>query len=119
MTDIFTREPVPLTEVSNVLSADAKTDISIEAKISVFILGLCGFVSAWLIIYLGGFYHSPVRAPHLTTFVDGPSAVVMAFISLSLCATSWSSLLQSMKAKAGWYFLLISLVYLPPLIVSL
>ena len=93
--------------------------LSRAARIAIAALGLCGLVGGWIVVLGGGFHHAPHRYSRETTFVDGPSAVLMAAIQFTLAAVCVAALLQQRGARWPAQVLGCGAVLVPPLVVAL
>ena len=83
------------------------------ARFGFVVLSLMWAAMAWFIFILGGF-HKTYRYTQDTTFVDGASAVFMAYLFLGLAVIALCIVLQSIGAKRIAYVAVLLVLLLPP-----
>lgn len=85
------------------------------ARLAFVLLSLMWLGAGWFILLQGGF-HKTVKYSRETTFVDGGSAIAMAWIFLALAAISAAVVLQSGKASRVAYGIVLGCILGTPAI---
>ena len=71
---------------------------SLPAKLAVLSFGLLSLIGTWIIIYGGGFYHSPGKHSADAVFYTGTPALLMAAIQGTASALAFTWLLRQRLA---------------------
>ena len=88
---------------------------SLAAKIAVFAFGLFSLIGGWIVVNLGGFFHTMGKYQNKNViFVEGPQAAVMAVLQFTAAALAFMWLFRLRLAPVPAFLLAFGLVLLPP-----
>ena len=85
------------------------------ARFGLIVLSLMWTATAWFILIQGGF-HKTYKYTRDTTFVDGASAVFMAYLFLCLAVISLCIVLASFGSKRIAYVAIVMGMLVPPMV---
>ena len=87
---------------------------SIALRIAVFALGALSLTGGWIIVCLGGFFHSPAKYTTATIFVSGPPAAFMALFQFALATLAFMWLARLRYGSTASCLIALCVVFLPP-----
>lgn len=87
---------------------------ALPAIIAVFALGVLSLIGGWLIVYGGGFFHSPGRHASDAAFYSGTPALLMAGLQYLTAALAFTWLLRAFVSLVLAGALAFTVVFGPP-----